>query len=63
MASDIWVMAKVADQIREWQEAYYRGEPAVSDAIFDTWWANLIRMELAHPELKDPNSPTVAVGY
>ena len=41
---------------------YVLDDPEVSDAEYDRMMRELQRLEAAHPELEDPNSPTVRVG-
>ncbi len=41
---------------------YVKNAPQVSDQEFDRLMAELISLEAAHPELTDPNSPSVRVG-
>ena len=41
---------------------YIENDPVVSDFEFDTMLRELQDLEAAHPELADPNSPTVRVG-
>ena len=59
-----------AARIRELREllsranvAYYvEAEPIMSDSDYDSRLAELARLEAAHPELADPDSPTQRVG-
>ena len=37
-------------------------EPAVSDVVYDAWFAELLALEARHPEYQDPNSPSQRVG-
>jgi len=63
--SDLWqkrYMRQLADQIREWKQAYYYGVAKVDDQEYDLWWRNLLFLESKYPHLKDPNSPTNGVG-
>jgi DNA ligase (NAD+) len=49
--------------IRYHNERYYRDDaPVVSDAEYDALFRELARLEEAHPELLDPDSPTQRVG-
>lgn len=43
--------------------AYYvNDEPIMSDAEYDTYRAELVRLETAHPHLQNPYSPSLTVG-
>lgn len=54
---------RLRDQVRYHQYRYYvLDDPEVSDAEFDALFRELQELELAHPDLRDPNSPTVRVG-
>ncbi|MFM7500242.1 MAG: NAD-dependent DNA ligase LigA, partial [Actinomycetota bacterium] len=56
-------MAALAEQIREHQFYYYvLDNPVISDSEFDKLWRELVALEEAHPELRDPHSPTLEVG-
>lgn len=49
--------------IAEHNEAYYRRDaPTISDAEYDALFRELEALELAHPELGDPSSPTQRPG-
>jgi len=49
--------------IRYHNDRYYRDDaPEVSDAEYDALFRELSRLEAAHPELFDPESPTQRVG-
>ncbi len=49
--------------LRYHEERYYvHDAPEISDAEFDTLMRELTRLETAHPELVDPDSPTQRVG-
>ena len=49
--------------IRYHNDRYYRDDaPEVSDAEYDALFRELSRLEAAHPELADPDSPTRRVG-
>jgi DNA ligase (NAD+) len=37
-------------------------DPEISDADYDRLFDELVRLEAEHPELRDPNSPTMRVG-
>ncbi|MFG0299344.1 MAG: NAD-dependent DNA ligase LigA, partial [Phycisphaerales bacterium JB047] len=59
--------AKRIDELRDLltraNGAYYRdAEPIMSDVEFDGLLKELAELEAQHPELADPNSPTVRVG-
>jgi DNA ligase (NAD+) len=50
-------------RIRYHNERYYRDDaPEISDADYDALFRELQRLEEAHPELFDPESPTQRVG-
>ncbi|HEU5359636.1 MAG TPA: NAD-dependent DNA ligase LigA [Candidatus Deferrimicrobiaceae bacterium] len=50
-------------RIRYHNERYYREDaPEISDAEYDALFRELQRLEEAHPELFDPESPTQRVG-
>jgi DNA ligase (NAD+) len=56
-------MAELAEQIRDHQYRYYvLDKPSITDAEFDAIWQELKKLEAVHPELVDPNSPTLEVG-
>jgi DNA ligase (NAD+) len=56
-------MKELADQVRWHRHRYYvLDQPAVSDAEYDALERELRNLEGAHPELADPNSPTLRVG-
>lgn len=56
-------LAELAEQIRDHQYRYYvLDKPTISDAEFDSLWKELVALEGKHPELRDPNSPTLEVG-
>jgi DNA ligase (NAD+) len=49
--------------IRYHNDRYYRDDaPEISDAEYDSLFRELTRLEEAHPELADPESPTRRVG-
>lgn len=49
--------------IRYHNDRYYRDDaPEISDAEYDSLFRELARLEEAHPELADPESPTRRVG-
>ncbi|MEM9374499.1 MAG: hypothetical protein AAGA55_12730, partial [Planctomycetota bacterium] len=62
--------AKPADRVAELRallhaanRVYYAGEPPVmSDRAFDERLKELAELEVSHPDLADPNSPTARVG-
>ncbi|MDP7401581.1 MAG: NAD-dependent DNA ligase LigA, partial [Phycisphaerales bacterium] len=60
------VEAKITElraKIREADHAYYvEANPVLGDAAYDRLLAELVDLERQHPELFDPNSPTVRVG-
>ncbi|MGB3399508.1 MAG: hypothetical protein WBA34_04985, partial [Candidatus Deferrimicrobiaceae bacterium] len=50
-------------KIRYHNDRYYRDDaPEISDAEYDSLFRELTRLEEAHPELADPESPTQRVG-
>ncbi len=56
-------MKELADQVRLHRHRYYvLDQPVVSDAEYDALERELRNLEGAHPELADPNSPTLRVG-
>jgi DNA ligase (NAD+) len=56
-------MAALAEEIREHQFYYYvLDKPIISDSEFDKLWHELVALEEAHPQLRDPHSPTLDVG-
>ncbi|WP_243302636.1 NAD-dependent DNA ligase LigA [Geothrix oryzisoli] len=56
-------MKQLADQVRRHRHRYYvLDQPVVSDAEYDALERELRELEAAHPELADPNSPTLRVG-
>ncbi|WP_243317875.1 NAD-dependent DNA ligase LigA [Geothrix paludis] len=56
-------MKQLADQVRLHRHRYYvLDQPTVSDAEYDALERELRGLEAAHPELADPNSPTLRVG-
>jgi DNA ligase (NAD+) len=49
--------------LRYHNDRYYRDDaPEISDAEYDALFLELRRLEEAHPELADPDSPTLRVG-
>jgi DNA ligase (NAD+) len=56
-------MKELADQVLEHRRRYYvQDAPVISDAEYDALERELRDLETAHPELADPNSPTLRVG-
>jgi DNA ligase (NAD+) len=56
-------MKDLADQVRLHRHRYYvLDQPVVSDAEYDALEHELRDLEAAHPDLADPNSPTLRVG-
>ena len=57
---------RIADLRRQLDDANHRyymlDDPAIPDADYDRLMRELEALEAAHPELRDPNSPTVRVG-
>jgi DNA ligase (NAD+) len=55
--------AELRDRIRYHEERYYVDDaPEISDAEFDALMNELRTIEVAHPDLVDPSSPTQRVG-
>jgi DNA ligase (NAD+) len=56
-------MKELADQVRMHRYRYYvLDQPILADAEYDALERELRTLEAAHPELADPNSPTLRVG-
>ncbi len=56
-------IVELTAQIRDHQFRYYvLDDPAVTDAEFDKLLKELEALEAKHPELKEPDSPTLHVG-
>jgi DNA ligase (NAD+) len=56
-------IAALRRELRQQEHAYYvLDAPTVSDAAYDTLFAELQSLEAAHPELIEENSPTQRVG-
>lgn len=56
-------MNELSEEIRDHQYRYYiQDKPIISDSEFDALWRELEKLESKHPELRDPNSPTLEVG-
>jgi DNA ligase (NAD+) len=56
-------MKQLADQVRMHRHRYYvLDQPVISDTEYDALERELRDLEAAHPELADPNSPTLRVG-
>jgi DNA ligase (NAD+) len=54
---------QLREQVRYHQYRYYvLDDPTLSDAEFDALFRELQALEAEHPDLQDPNSPTVRVG-
>lgn len=54
---------QLRDELHRHNHSYYvDNAPQISDREFDRLMAELQALEAAHPELADPNSPTVRVG-
>ena len=54
---------ELRDLITQASVAYYvHDQPTVDDAVYDGWVRELERLEAAHPELVNPDSPTQRVG-
>ena len=55
--------ASCAKSVRHHDELYYnQATPEISDAEYDKLFRELEELEKKHPELHDPNSPTLRVG-
>ncbi|HEU4730396.1 MAG TPA: hypothetical protein VFT22_21005 [Kofleriaceae bacterium] len=56
-------IAALRRAIREHDHRYYvLDRPVISDAAYDRLFAELVRLENAHPELVTPDSPTQRVS-
>jgi DNA ligase (NAD+) len=56
-------VAELRDLIRHHEVQYYQHDrPEIADAEFDALMRELSALEAAHPELRDPHSPTQRVG-
>ena len=56
-------MAALAAELDRHNRLYYEhAQPEISDQEYDQLYRELQDLEAAHPELKDPNSPTQRVG-
>src|ERR1700733_11858504 len=56
-------IAELRQLLRYHEERYYvASDPEITDAEFDALMRELSALEAAHPELRDPNSPTERVG-
>ena len=56
-------MRHLAAEIDRNDRLYYvEARPAISDAQYDALYEELLALEKAHPELKDPDSPTARVS-
>ena len=56
-------VAALRAEIRRHEELYYLHDtPEITDAEFDALMHELAALEEAHPDLKDPTSPTTRVG-
>ncbi len=56
-------MRELAEQVRMHRYRYYvLDQPVLSDAEYDALEKELRDLEAAHPDLADPNSPTLRVG-
>ena len=58
--------SRVEELRRQLEDANYRyyilDDPTLADVAYDRMLRELAELEEAHPELRDPNSPTVRVG-
>lgn len=56
-------IAELSTQLEHHNELYYQdAEPEISDAEYDALMGELKKLESAHPELAQPDSPTQRVG-
>lgn len=56
-------MKQLAGDLERYSRAYYVDDaPEISDFEYDALFAELVRLEGEHPELRDPNTPTARVG-
>src|ERR1039457_1399490 len=56
-------VAALRAQIRHHEERYYiHDDPEISDDAFDALMRELAALESAHPDVRDPDSPTERVG-
>jgi DNA ligase (NAD+) len=56
-------VAELRDQLDHHLYRYHvLDDPEISDAEYDGLFDELLRLEAEHPDLQDPNSPTVRVG-
>ncbi|MDP1830560.1 MAG: NAD-dependent DNA ligase LigA, partial [Geothrix sp.] len=56
-------MKELADRVRTHRHRYYvLDQPVISDAEYDALERELRDLEARHPDLADPNSPTLRVG-
>ncbi len=63
MTSDQIRIRELREELREHNYRYYvLDQPIISDYEFDMKLEELVRLESAHPEFFDPNSPTQRVG-
>ncbi|CAB4531520.1 MAG: NAD-dependent DNA ligase LigA [Actinobacteria bacterium] len=57
------VMTELINEIRDHQFRYYvLDQPTITDAKFDELLGQLQKLEDKHPELREPDSPTLHVG-
>ena len=49
---------ELEDEVRRHSALYYAGSPEMTDAQFDSVWAQLQKLELEHPDLVSADSPT-----
>ena len=63
MSSDQKRIIELREELREHNYKYYvLDQPVISDYEFDMKLQELVKLESAHPEYFDPNSPTQRVG-
>ena len=56
-------ISQLTEEIREHIFKYYvLDNPTITDAQFDALMRELEKLELAHPELREPDSPTLGIG-
>ncbi|MDO5511875.1 NAD-dependent DNA ligase LigA [Corynebacterium sp.] len=52
----------LAEEVRRHRDLYYNAQPEIPDADFDALFRQLQELEVKHPELAVPDSPTMEVG-
>lgn len=59
---DFFEYADLVAKLNAWGDAYAKGAPLVSDAVYDTEYKKLKQFELANPDMVDAKSPTQGVA-